>query len=402
MRRRSSFEALQTTGWLLLFALSSACNSAEAPAPAEAIRPPNADPKASALPPGVQVDPSLIEQGRITLTPVQPVGPGTQVTLPGDVIPTAAGEAEVGSLTSGRVAQLDATQGDPVSKGQILAWIDSKEVGAVRADLMRARAQVLAATRRLERQRTLQAQAATSQSAVEDAETAVITASADQQAAEARLAAMGAPADGRGSGRIPIRSPIAGVITERHAVLGAAVFPDGLLFRVVASGELRVHAYWSEAQGKPPAIGTHAILVPRQHRTKAVEQCEAKVAGQLGFVANDTRSLTLRLDPTSACPLLTPGGYVDVIVTQGETDEPATAGGRVQVPLEALVDVRGVPTVFVAGASPGHFEARSVSPGSSLGAYVAIESGLRAGERVASRGVLLLKGEMLRDLLGGD
>ena len=48
----------------------------------------------------------------------------------------------------------------------------------------------------------------------------------------------------------------------------------------------------------------------------------------------------------------------------------------VQVPLEAVVDLRGMPTVFVALAEVGRFAVRTVEPRPSLGNVVPIALGL--------------------------
>jgi multidrug efflux pump subunit AcrA (membrane-fusion protein) len=61
-----------------------------------------------------------------------------------------------------------------------------------------------------------------------------------------------------------------------------------------------------------------------------------------------------------------------------------------------------VPTVFVADAKPGAFQARAVRVGPNAGAAVTIEAGLAEGDRVVVAGAVLLKGEMLRSVLGGD
>jgi multidrug efflux pump subunit AcrA (membrane-fusion protein) len=71
------------------------------------------------------------------------------------------------------------------------------------------------------------------------------------------------------------------------------------------------------------------------------------------------------------------------------------------VPRNAIVDVRGKPTVFVAGSTPGEFSARAVQAGSGDSNEVTIDSGLSAGEQVVVEGALLLKGELLRADLEG-
>ena len=390
----------------------SACDQAST-AKAEAAVAPAAS--ASAAPPGpralVKVEPALVEQGRIQLGTAERRSPGTELVLPGDVAPAEDGEAEVGALVSGRVATLEITEGARVKKGQVLARIDAPEVGRATADLLRSRGRALVAARKLGRQVELQAQAATSQNAVDEARAEEQAARADLVAARTLLANMGGGEPGDASGpdagtspvtvRIAVRSPIDGVVVRRIAVLGGAVSPDLALFRVVAPDRLLVRARLPETAGAAVKEGAAVVVRPRAARGDAVkDRCEATVEATFGVVDEATRTTPLRVRPAAGCGWLVPGGYVDVVVTVGPGARPGVEQGPVVlVPAEALVDLKGVPTVFVAGKQPGSFEPRAVRPGPTAGASVIVEAGVEPGERVATSGALLLKGELLRSEL---
>jgi membrane fusion protein, heavy metal efflux system len=345
------------------------------------------------------------------------------VVVPGEVSPAPDGEADIGALVAGRIASIHAVEGDTVSKGQVLAWLDAPELGSVRGDLARAGAQTAAAQQRLTRQLALQTQGATSQSAVDEARAAVLSAEADQAAARAKLGSIGVGTGGS-SGRLAMRSPIDGIVVERHATLGGSVAPDVTLFRVIDPNELRVKARWSETLGSIPAIGTRVHLSPR--RGSGGAPCEGVIESQAGLIDAATRSVTVQIRPSDACPPFTSGAYIDVLLPSGRgpaaahadvtrapqaeatasspelTAAPPAALGWVQVPLEAVVDLRGIATVFVAQGEPGEFVARPVEVGPSIGPIIPITLGLQPGEKVAVKGVVLLKGEALADILGGD
>lgn len=356
----------------------------------------------------LRVPEALIEQGRITLTEVVAHAHAGSTVVPGEVAPAPDGEAEVGSLVNGRIASLDAIEGALVKRGQVLAWIESPEVGGMRAELARARANKTAATKRVERQLALQAQGATSQSALEEAKAQLLAAEADEQAANAQLRAVGVDHQANG-GRIALRSPIDGTVVERNARLGAAVATDTKLFHVVDLSKLRVHAQWSESLGPVPALRT-SVIVSSRARQSADENttCNGVIEAQLGLVRAATRSVTLRIQPSGeACAALSPGAFVDVVIasrgadTRGvraRTDEAASLW--TQVPLEAVVELRGITSVFVASARAGEFEPRAVIARPSVGDVVPIEAGLKVGERVVTKGTILLKGEALNDILG--
>jgi cobalt-zinc-cadmium efflux system membrane fusion protein len=400
---------------LLLAALPlAACDKAAAKA--EAASPPSASASASAAPSAgaharVSVDPALVEQGRIRLAAAERRSPGTELVLPGDVTPAEDGEAEVGALVSGRVATLEVTEGARVKKGQVLARIDAPEVGRATADVLRARSHVAVASRKLARQLELVPQNATSQNAVDEARAEAEAARADLVAARTLLANMGGGEPGDAGGpdagapavtvRVAVRSPIDGVVVRRIAVLGGAVSPDAALFRVVAPERMLVRARLPETAGAAVKEGAAVVVRPRGARGDAVkDRCEATVEAAFGVVDEATRTTPIRVRPAAGCAWLVPGGFVDVVVSVGPG--PRALGDEapaVLVPAEAVVDLKGIPTVFVAAKEPGAFEPRPVRPGMTAGASIVVEAGLEPGERVATAGALLLKGEILRSEL---
>ena len=92
-----------------------------------------------------------------------------------------------------------------------------------------------------------------------------------------------------------------------------------------------------------------------------------------------------------------------VVLLGGGASSPdrASAPASVVVPAEAVVDVRGVPTVFVAGERPGVFLPQSVRVGPAAGASILVEAGLADGASIVIAGGVLLKGELLRSALEG-
>jgi membrane fusion protein, heavy metal efflux system len=347
----------------------------------------------------LRVHPSLLTQGRVVVADVVTFAHAGATLVPGEIAVAPDGEAEIGSLVNGRVASLEAVEGNTVKRGQTLAWIDSPEVGALRADLLRASGQVGAANKRWERQLALQAQGATSQSALDEANASVLAAQADQQAANARLQAIGVGGAAT-SGKVALRSPIDGVVVERRATLGAAVASDALLFRVINPRKLLIKAHWAESLGPLPPLETSVDISLRRPSNAKVSDCTGVIVAQLGLVDVVTRSVTLQIEPHTTCPAFSPGSYVDVLI--GSQLAQATPSGWTQVPSEAVVDLRGMPTVFVATQQAGEFEVRNVVPGNSLGTVVPIQMGLSAGEKVVTVGTILLKGEALADILGAD
>jgi cobalt-zinc-cadmium efflux system membrane fusion protein len=350
-----------------------------------------------------EIDPALLTE-RVRVAPVEKRSLEGEIVLAGDAAPAEDGEAEVGALVAGRVATLDAAEGERVKKGQVLARIDAPDAGRATAELLQARGRAFVAARKLGRQLDLEKQSATSQNAVDEARAEDQAARAELMAARTRAATVGAgePADdaaARGvTVRVAVKAPIDGVIVRRDAVLGGPVTLEKSLFKIVDPDRLLVRARLPETRAAAITAGAAAVIRPRAAAASTGKRCDAAVTSAFGVVDEATRTIPVRLKPTAPCAWLLPGAWVDVAIRTGERGGPS---GLV-VPAEAVVEVRGVPTVFVAEQKAGAFQARAVRVGPNAGAAVTIEAGLAEGDRVVVAGAVLLKGEMLRSVLGGD
>lgn len=374
--------------FVLAFALLvCACKHDPAPAPA---------PSATSAPLArvVNVDPGLTKDGRVVVEVLEMRSASGQVTIPGVVDSADLAAAAVTSLVAGRVATLSAKVGDPVVKGQVLATLDSPDSGRAQADLLRARGRAVLASRALARQLELEAQEATSKAAIDQARAEDQAAKADLAAARAVLGSIGAPEPGENGGAssaIALRSPIAGVVIERAAVLGGPVAENAVMFRIVASDQVIVVARLPETSPSHPSQGDEVTIAPRRAPELA---CPGTIERLVPYV-DDSRTRTVRVNPSSACKLV-PGAFVEVKLRDRSSGD---AGAGIFVPTAAVVEVHGVTSVFVAGTKEGSFTLRPVRVGATSGDDSEITSGVTAGERVVTGGALLLKGELLRQEL---
>lgn len=342
----------------------------------------------------VRIDASLLDSGRIRTELVQRKALRTPGTFPGEAIADEVGRAEAGTLVSGRVASIEVDVGTSVKKGQVLAWVDSPEVGRAVAEVVRARARAEVAQRKAGRQKELEAQEATSKNAADEARAEARVTQADLAASRSLLASLGGFEPGQQDEgtpklytRVAVKSPIEGAVSARHAVLGGPVSPDRTLFEVVARGRVAVLARLPESVSQPPAWDSPALVTPRAGGAP----CDAAVHGALGPVEPDSRTRALRLEPTAPCPWLSPGAFVTVGVTLPGSDMGETG---LVLPREAVIDVHGVTVVFV-GDGDGYV-VRGVRVRQGLDGSAIVESGLVGGEEVVVSGALLLKGEVLR------
>ena len=164
------------------------------------------------------------------------------------------GYAEVGTPATARVTRLLVNAGDNVRAGQPLAELTSVELGRARADYLSATSRLKLAEAALERKRGLAAGKIVPLREVQEAESAQGEARGSVRALRAAIAAYGAdpPVDDEAvaaSSAFVVRSPVAGAVIERTAVVGQMLDPAKAAFRIgnLATLWLTVHAFERDA-----------------------------------------------------------------------------------------------------------------------------------------------------------
>ncbi len=351
---------------------------------------PSVQSEPAAGPPGarhVSVDPALLDSGRVVTTKVALEIVGGSVTATGEVVPPPDGAADIGVPVAARVREIAVRVGDVVKKGAVLATLDASAVARTAADLQQARARRLRAERVLAQEQKLLAERATSERAVGDAESELATARAEEHGALLMLSTWKA----RGGTRVVLEAPIGGTVVRSDAVLGQPVDAGRVLFRIVDVARLVVRADAPESEVANVALGAGATLAwPGR-----AQHCSGVVESRAPSVDAARRTVPFRVRPGADCPVLLEGGFVDVRLPRAG----ATGRKLPMVPRDALTELDGAPLVFVATGKRGEFAVRSVRVAEHVGDQVFIEDGVKAGEQVASRGAILLKGELMRAAL---
>lgn len=349
----------------------------------EEVPPPEPVREPAGTPRTVTVDPSLIESGRVRVVEVARKIPADAFEAPGRVAAAPAGDARVSAALAGGVREVLVREGDRVKKGQKLAALDAPDVARIEGEIAQAMAARREAQQILQQEEALATRRATS-------ERAVIAARRDEaQARAAEIAARRQLQAYRGQADV-IASPIDGVVAHRAISIGERVAPGQLLFHVVAEDALEVVAELPVAGARRVERGATASLVV----TGSDERCEARVVAVGAAVEAANQRVMVRLAPSAGCGTLIYDAYVEVIIAGTEG-----ASARVVVPREAVTEVEGVTVVFVPKGAPGTFIARPVQVFRYGPQWVYLDGGLEAGERIADRGVILLKGEWMRGAL---
>jgi cobalt-zinc-cadmium efflux system membrane fusion protein len=294
--------------------------------------------------------------------------------------------AAVGARAPGVVTHVMHVEGDFVTKGEVLAEIESGGLAQANADLRIAAAEERAAAINAARERDLLARQLTTAREAEVAEAKLEEQRALLRAAKQRVEALGG-GRGRDTGISQLRAPAAGVVAQRSIAPGQSVEPGHVAFRVGDVDRLWVLLRVFERHLGTISVGDEVDIHPMADPKKAIP---GKVTHVGAVLDPQTRTIDVRVAVADGERLLRPGQSVNATVRASGPARVALA-----VPSSAITYVDGVPTVFVA-ESDTRFVPRRVEVGMDAGDQVEIKQGVREGERVVSKNVLAIKSELFR------
>jgi cobalt-zinc-cadmium efflux system membrane fusion protein len=338
----------------------------------------------------VEVDEAMLRDLRITTRAVELRQGGELIVLLGELAVDQRTYAEVGSPTAARITRLLVNTGDAVTNGDVLAELTSPELGRARAEYLSARARLKLAEAALERKRGLLAEKIAPLREVQEAESAAGEARAALRASRAALAAFSVDppndddADDATSSVFVLRSPVAGTIIERTAVVGRMLDPATPAFRIgnLSTLWLTVHAFERDAVRIQRGVSARLSFpaLPGQDFEGTVTMVGRQVE-------RESRTVPVRIDVKNTTSLLRPGMSANAAVPVG-----AAGAAILTVPIAAVQRVRNEWCVFLP-KDASHFEIRRIGRGRDLAGEVEVLSGVSAGEQIVVDGAFLLKAQ---------
>ena len=334
----------------------------------------------------IRFSPAFAQRSKLEFGVAESAGLTPVVNVTGTVTFDPERVAAVGARISGRVRRILKFPGDPVKAGDVLAELESADLGQAQSAVLAARAHAEAANANETREAQLAEARVSSQRDAELARATAASARADLHAAEQRVRALGGGASGE-IGILVVTSPIPGKIVESHVSRGQSVEPSATLFRVADLGRV-----WIELAVFERELGhiTPEDAVEISPQTNLAIVLQGRVAHVGDIIDRETRSGDVRVVVPNADGSLRPGQSV-----LAKIHTKTTPSAVLLLPREAVTSVDGKPTVFVEHDATS-VEPRSVTTGARDGTRVEITAGLTAGERVAVSGVFALKSEIFR------
>ena len=327
------------------------------------------------IPAGSALRARLIVEGAVA----RPVS--TRLTVPGIVESDPAVTAAVLPALSGRVQELRVALGDRVTRGQVLAVIDSPDLAQAYDDDTKAADAAALAHRNLERQQQQFRIGVISDRDLDQARSDDNQAQSEYTRTRARLAALGASAEGRSHpGELQVRAPVGGSITALSVARGNMINdPTQPLMTIADLGTVWVTALVAEKDVADVSKG-------QQAEVRLAAYPERVLHGRVAFVSDvieaDSRRDKVRIEFPNPDHALKPNMFATVTLL-------GPARAEVVVPTSALLMNNDRTSVFVASA-PWTFRRRAVVTRLEEGSEAVVVSGLAAGEQVVVKGGILL------------
>lgn len=321
-------------------------------------------------------------------------GPGTIVSmldLPGEIAFNADMVSHVVPRVPGVVLEARKNLGDSVRKGEVLAVIDSRELGEARSRYLVALEREKLARYNFERAERLWEAKTVAEKEFLTAQKAFLEEKIELTTARRKLEALGlseqelnnlAAGDDRNLTHYTIRAPFDGLVIKKHLSSGEWVKEDAEIYLIADLSSVWVDIIVYARDLNSVHIGQKAYV--------KTDGADPEAAGEVSYVGplvgEDTRTAKARVVMPNPSGKQRPGLFARVELVKETSSLPLVVRN------EAIQTLRDKTVVFV--CYDDQYEARPVVPGKSDATHTEIVKGLKAGEQYVTRGSYVLKGEL--------
>lgn len=320
-----------------------------------------------------------------------------RVSASGTIEPNELQIQDVTPLVSGRVERLSVVEGTNVRAGTMLLTMSSPEVAELQGNLRAAEARLAEADATLTRTRRLVELGAGAGKDLVAAESTQRAAQAEVAQLRQRLAALGGSASSDGTdvaSTTSVRAPSNATVIERLVNPGQWIEAGTAVVKLANLSTVWVMVNLPEA--RLPAVQVGA---PVEIRVAALDN--AVIVGKVSYIESqldpETRTAPVRIEMPNPGQRLRIGMFVEVAI-EGRR----TGGDQLMIPSTAVQRIGERTVVFVPLDETGKFQIRDVELGAESEGSRLVITGLRAGERVVSKGGFTLKSQLLKGQFGED
>jgi membrane fusion protein, heavy metal efflux system len=334
----------------------------------------------------------------IELAPVQEGTWAHRITVPGTIVPNVNRIARVSVRLSATVAELRKNLGDSVTKDEVVAVLESREVAGAKSEYLAARLTSELSKDLYDRDKELWDRRVTSEQLLLRSRNAAAQARMNLDIARQKLFAIGLTEKEiaalpeqpeTGLRRQEVRAPMSGRVVDRKVDLGAAVGRDNLETELFTIADL--DRVWVDLAVSPTDL---PLVREGQTVSVAAHGLAYRAIGKIVFISpmldRETHSARVVAEIANPDGNWRPGSLVHCTVAIEEHSAPLT------VPASAIQTVGKGQVVFV--RTPEGFEKRSVTLGHGDDRISEVLAGVHAGETIAVTNTFALKAEFLKGL----
>jgi cobalt-zinc-cadmium efflux system membrane fusion protein len=301
--------------------------------------------------------------------------------------------AHIGASVTGRVVEIKRSLGDDVKKGDLLAVLNSSELGTAQSEYLKAISKLKLRQSAFNRAKQLYESGIIAVANLQQRQNELSEAEVDLDSSRDHLKVMGMSepditdlgARGTIKSLSPITATLTGTVIERNITLGQVVQPSDAVFAVSDLSHVWLVAEVSERNAQWAREGDEAEAEISALPGK-------RFIGRLIYIGDvidpDTRTMTVRMDLPNPSDIIKPNMLATLLIRKQGTQEAV-------IPLEAVVREGDRDHVFVQ-VGKDQFALRPVELGDPEGSVRPIISGLELGERIVSTGSFHLNNERMR------
>jgi len=347
----------------------------------------------------------------------------------GEVVYDETRTGHLASRVAGTVWRVEKQVGDAVRKDEVLALVDSAEVGQAKTEFLQSFAQLRLATTNAEKLRPL-ADGAVSGRQVREAEAAQQSVQIRLMSAQQALVNLGLPVSAEDfanfateriaerirylglpaemvsrlsgesttSNLFPLRSPLDGIVVAREVVAGEVVGTQAMIFSVADVRQMWLTLDVRQDDANYLSLGQKVSFRP------STDHQGTEIDGSLAWIStaadDQTRTVKVRVDLPNRDGRLRANTFGTGRIVLREEPE------AVVIPTEAIHSDGCCSVVFIrdknflAKDSPKFFHVRKVRVGVKDDSATEIIAGVLPGEVIASKNSMVLAAQLLKSNLG--
>lgn len=340
-----------------------------------------------------ELSPEAVQGSGIVIEEAGAVQMKSVFELPGEIAFNPDRVAHVVPRFGGVVTEVRKNLGAKVSKGEVIAVVDSRELASFQLAYIQAVHKLEFAQLSFDREEQLWKKQISAEEEYLAARHTLEESKISVNGSKQTLRALGlSPAEiktlahshDKNLARYELRAPLDGVVIEKDVVLGEAVKDDADIFTIADLSTVlaKITVY---------ATDLRSVRVGQEVNVKS-DVLGLEVAGRVTYLGpllgTDTRTATAHVTINNPDGLWRPGVFVTVRLVEEEFT------ASVAVRSEAIQRFRDWDVVFIQHGNL--YEARPLEFGRRGGEWVEVLAGLSAGQKYVSKNSFLIKADILK------